>query len=151
VLLILDLIGFVFFDLVYVVAVVNYAAQSEMNIYLLSAIKKLVHDKGYGEDGLDASIKVCAHLSTFLLVLSCEGVTLYLLIFFMHETLYQFWQCAAELIVHCATLYLHYHLQDIIECRKYLRVLNGKTATATALILFNLGSAGITGKGALDL
>ena len=36
-------------------------------------------------------------------------------------------------------------MQDIIECRKYLRVLNGKTATATALILFNLGSAGIVG------
>ena len=30
-----------------------------------------------------------------------------------------------------------------MECRKYLKVLNGKTATATALILFNLGSAAI--------
>lgn len=90
VLIVLDLIGFLFFDFVYVAAVVNYAAQSEMNIYLLDAIKKLVQDKGYPGNGLEASIK------------------------------------------------------DIIECRKYLRVLNGKTATATALILFNLGSAGIT-------
>ena len=36
--------------------------------------------------------------------------------------------------------------QDILECRQYLRVLNGKTATATALILFNLGSLGILGE-----
>ncbi len=40
-------------------AVMNYAAQSEMNIYLLSAIQKLVQDKGYGQAGLDGSIKVC--------------------------------------------------------------------------------------------
>ena len=61
VLLILDLIGFLFFDLVYVAAVMNYAAQSEMNIYLLTAIRKLVQDKGYGpEIGLEASIKVCS-------------------------------------------------------------------------------------------
>ena len=33
-----------------------------------------------------------------------------------------------------------------MEVRNYLRVLNGKTATATALILFNLGSAGVLGK-----
>ncbi len=55
----LDLIGFLFFDFVYVAAVVNYAAQSEMNIYLLDAIKKLVQDKGYPGNGLEASIKVC--------------------------------------------------------------------------------------------
>ena len=58
VLIILDLIGFLFFDMVYVAAVMNYAAQSEMNIYLLSAIRKLVQDKSYGEAGLDGSIKV---------------------------------------------------------------------------------------------
>lgn len=58
VLLIIDLIGFLFFDLVYVAAVMNYAAQSEMNISLLTAITSLVQNKGYGENGLDASIKV---------------------------------------------------------------------------------------------
>ena len=56
--MIIDLIGFLFFDMVYVAAVMNYAAQSEMNIYLLSAIKTLVQDKGYEGTGLDASIKV---------------------------------------------------------------------------------------------
>ena len=58
VLLIIDLVGFLAFDLVYVAAVMNYAAQSEMNIYLLSAITSLVQNKGYGDTGLDASIKV---------------------------------------------------------------------------------------------
>ena len=36
--------------------------------------------------------------------------------------------------------------QDVLECRQYLRVLNGKTATATALIMFNLGTLGVIGK-----
>ena len=38
------------------------------------------------------------------------------------------------------------HAQDIMEIRNYLRVLNGKTAAATALILYNLGSAGVLGE-----
>ena len=42
--------------MVYVSAVMNYAAQSEMNIYLLRAIRSLVMTKGYSE--LDAAIKV---------------------------------------------------------------------------------------------
>ena len=37
-------------------------------------------------------------------------------------------------------------LQDIMEVRKYLRVLNGKTAAATALILYNLGSGAVLGE-----
>ena len=36
--------------------------------------------------------------------------------------------------------------QDIMEIRNYLHVLNGKTAAATALILYNLGSAGVLGQ-----
>ena len=37
-------------------------------------------------------------------------------------------------------------IKDIIECRTYMNVLNGKTATATALILFNLASAALVCK-----
>ena len=37
-------------------------------------------------------------------------------------------------------------IKDIIECRTYMDVLNGKTATATALILFNLASAALVCK-----
>jgi hypothetical protein len=37
-----------------------------------------------------------------------------------------------------------------MEIRKYLRVLNGKTAAATALILYNLGSAGVLAIVTLD-
>ena len=58
-LIILDLVGFVFFDIVYVAAVLNYAVQSEMNIYLLRAVRKLIEDKCYGTTQLDSSIKVC--------------------------------------------------------------------------------------------
>ena len=56
VLLVLSLIGFIFFDVVYVGAVFNYAAQSEMNIYLLRAIRRLVTQKEYEE--IDGGIKV---------------------------------------------------------------------------------------------
>ena len=56
VLLVLSLIGFVFFDMVYVSAVMNYAAQSEMNISLLRAITQLVEAKEYNE--IDNAIKV---------------------------------------------------------------------------------------------
>ena len=35
--------------------------------------------------------------------------------------------------------------------RNYLRVLNGKTATATALILYNLASAGVLGESSSSL
>ena len=42
--------------------------------------------------------------------------------------------------------FLVFICQDIMEIRKYLRVLNGKTAAATALILYNLGSAGVLGE-----
>ncbi len=55
-LLVFSLVGFVFFDLVYVGAVINYAAQSEMNIYLLRAIRRMVVQKFY--EDIDAGIKV---------------------------------------------------------------------------------------------
>ena len=62
VLLVLSLIGFIFFDTVYVGAVFNYAAQSEMNIYLLRAVRRLVIQKEYVE--MDAAIKVHLYIST---------------------------------------------------------------------------------------
>ena len=40
----------------YVGAVINYAAQSEMNIYLLRAIRRMVVQKFY--EDIDAGIKV---------------------------------------------------------------------------------------------
>ncbi len=52
----MSLIGFVSFDVVYVVAVMNYAAQSEMIIYLLKAIAILVTNKEYPD--MDAAIRV---------------------------------------------------------------------------------------------
>ena len=56
VLVVISLIGFIAFDIVYVGAVFNYAAQSEMNIYLLRAIRRLVIQKEYQE--MDIAIKV---------------------------------------------------------------------------------------------
>ena len=56
VLVFVSLVGFVVFDMVYVVAVLNYAAQSEMNIKLLHAIKAMAEQKLYPE--LEATIKV---------------------------------------------------------------------------------------------
>jgi len=52
-----------FFDAVYVAAVVNYAVQSEMNIYLLQSIKIRVLSRWY--QSTDEAIKV----SCVLLVL----------------------------------------------------------------------------------
>ena len=61
VLVVFAIIGFLFFDTVYVSAVMNYAAQSEMNIYLLRAVRKLVVQKEYTD--MDTAIKVaqCIH------------------------------------------------------------------------------------------
>ena len=36
--------------------------------------------------------------------------------------------------------------QDINRANGYLKILNGKTATAVALILFNVGTAALDGK-----
>ena len=56
VLIILSLIGFFTFDMVYVTAVMNYAAQSEMLVYLLRSVRGLVEQKGY--EDIDGAIKV---------------------------------------------------------------------------------------------
>lgn len=56
VLLIISLLGFILFDVVYVMAVFNYAAQSEMNINLLYAIKAMTEQKLTPD--LEAAMKV---------------------------------------------------------------------------------------------
>ena len=55
-LIVAAIIGFVIFDVVYIASLMNYAIQSEMNIYLLQAIAKLTKDKKY--NNFDESIKV---------------------------------------------------------------------------------------------
>ena len=81
ILLIVSLIGFVFFDGVFAAAVVNYAIQSELNIFLLHAICIKVKNKMYRY--MDVAIKVykyihklasyskLKHLHTLLLGFSC--------------------------------------------------------------------------------
>ena len=56
-LIILSLIGFVFFDIVYVAAVMNYTAQSEIIIYWLYSVRIKVENKTYKQ--LDEAVKVC--------------------------------------------------------------------------------------------
>ena len=55
-LVVISLLGFVFFDLVYLAAVINYAAQSELNIKLIYAIRTLVMQRNY--ENIDATIQV---------------------------------------------------------------------------------------------
>ncbi len=52
------LLGFVFFDVVYIVSVMNYAAQSELNIHLLQATTARVKQKIDYPD-INTAIKVC--------------------------------------------------------------------------------------------
>ena len=51
-----SIVGFIFFDMVYTASIINYAIQSELNVYLLKAISKLVENKMYGD--LDEGFKV---------------------------------------------------------------------------------------------
>lgn len=62
VLVVISLLGFITFDVVYVAAVMNYAAQSEMNIKLIYAIISLIKQKRHQE--VDAAIKVNQSLQT---------------------------------------------------------------------------------------
>ena len=74
VLISLSLIGFFTFDMVYVTAVMNYAAQSEMLIYLLRSVRGLVEQKAYTE--MDGAVKVrlcvCVHCKCMELQASIE-------------------------------------------------------------------------------
>ena len=58
-LVIFSLFGFIFFDAVYIVAVMNYAIQSELNIYLLHALCIKVERREHKT--IDAAIKVGSH------------------------------------------------------------------------------------------
>ncbi|XP_065917761.1 uncharacterized protein [Dysidea avara] len=89
VLVIFSLFGFIFFDAVYIMAIINYAIQSELNIYLLSALRIKVERREH--KSLDDAVK------------------------------------------------------DINRANNYLKVLNGKTATAVALIMFNVATAALNG------
>ena len=66
-LVVISLLGFISFDVVYVAAVMNYAAQSEMNIRLIYAIASLIRNKHYKD--IDSAIKVHVHVQN----LSCEN------------------------------------------------------------------------------
>ena len=63
ILVIISLIGFFTFDMVYVAAVMNYAAQSEMLVYLLKSVRGLVEQKGY--EDVDSAIKVVGSNAVF--------------------------------------------------------------------------------------
>ena len=56
ILLVISLIGFIFYDGIYIAAVMNYAIQSEFNISLLSSLRMKVKNKKY--DNFDTAIKV---------------------------------------------------------------------------------------------
>ena len=55
-LIVLSVIGFIFLDIIYTASIINYAIQSELNLYLLSAISKSVDNKKY--NNLDEGCKV---------------------------------------------------------------------------------------------
>eukprot|EP00731_Ephydatia_muelleri_P011568 Em0006g462a len=67
-LIVAAIIGFVIFDVVYIASLMNYAIQSEMNIYLLQAIAKLTKDKKY--NNFDESIKDINEADTYVHVLN---------------------------------------------------------------------------------
>ena len=46
-LIVFSIIGFFFLDMVYTASIINYAIQSELNVYLLKAISKSVDNKMY--------------------------------------------------------------------------------------------------------
>jgi hypothetical protein len=89
VLVVFSLVGFLFFDMVYVATAMNHAVQSELLVWLVSSITTLIKNNQY--HNIDAAIK------------------------------------------------------DILECRRYLRTLNGRAATSVALIIFIVGNMAILG------
>ena len=58
--LILALFGFVVFDLVYITALTNYAAQSELIISFVEVVRTYILQKKY--DTFDEALKVCEHM-----------------------------------------------------------------------------------------
>jgi hypothetical protein len=86
ILVVFSLVGFLFFDMVYMAATMNYVVQSELLVWLVSSVTTLLYKNEY--PNIDAGIK------------------------------------------------------DILECRRYLRTLNGRASTAVAMIIFILGNMG---------
>ena len=68
-LVVFSLLGFVFFDLVYLAAVINYAAQSELNIKLIYAIRTLIMQRNY--ENIDATIQVINTIQVYVHIVVC--------------------------------------------------------------------------------
>ena len=68
-LVVFSLLGFVFFDLVYLAAVINYAAQSELNIKLIYAIRTLIMQRKY--EKIDATIQVINTIQVYVHIVVC--------------------------------------------------------------------------------
>lgn len=66
-LVVFSLFGFIFFDAVYIMAIMNYAIQSELNIYLLQALRIKVEQREH--KSIDAVIKVNHHNNHFAQVI----------------------------------------------------------------------------------
>ena len=56
VLVVFSLVGFLFFDMVYVATAMNHAVQSELLVWLVSSITTLIKNNQY--HNIDAAIKV---------------------------------------------------------------------------------------------
>ena len=56
ILVVFSLVGFLFFDMVYVATAMNYAVQSELLVWLVSSITSLLRNHQY--HNVDAAIKV---------------------------------------------------------------------------------------------
>ena len=115
-----SVIGFIFLDLVYAASIINYAIQSELNVYLLKAISRLADNKMYGN--LDEVYKV--HGDIFALNTGC------------------FNYCLDHMMYHM----MHHMMQDISNAECNLRVLNGKTATGASLVIFKLSISAVVGE-----
>ena len=71
-LVVFSLLGFVFFDLVYLAAVINYAAQSELNIKLIYATRTLIMQRKY--EKMDATIQVITTIPVYVNMVMCVCV-----------------------------------------------------------------------------
>ena len=68
-----SIIGFFTFDVVYIAAVINYAAQSEMIIDLLKAIKMLV-EKGFSNDNNSGYENINSAMKVYTYTLACAVI-----------------------------------------------------------------------------
>jgi hypothetical protein len=59
IMLILALLGFIVFDLVYITALINYAAQSELIISFIKVVHTCILQRKWRYDTFDEALKVC--------------------------------------------------------------------------------------------